>query len=219
MDSLVNMEEVRLTVARTARVFCIGPPAASATKVLYALHGYGQLPQFFLRKFEPLAEAGWTVVAPEGLHRFYTEGTSGRVGASWMTREDRAQDIADYLASLAQVQEQFPAPAGARSVLLGFSQGVATAARWAAAGGGPFERLILWAGVFPPDVDLGPDAAALHPLPIDCVLGDADPFFGEGLLDETDARFREAGLTVRTTRFSGGHAICPTTLVRLLGGV
>ena len=119
-------------------------------------------------------------------------------------------------AYLAQVQERFPAPAGARSVLLGFSQGVATAARWAAAGGGPFERLILWAGVFPPDVDLGPDAAALRPLPIDCVLGDADPFFGEGLLDDTDARFREAGLTVRTTRFSGGHAICPTTLVQLL---
>lgn len=210
------MEEVRFTVARTARVFCIGPPLEATSKVLYALHGYGQLPQFFLRKFEPLAEDGWTVIAPEGLHRFYTEGTSGRVGASWMTREDREQDIADYLGYLASLSTRFPAPAGARSVLLGFSQGVATAARWAAAGGGPFERLILWAGVFPPDVDLGPDAAALRPLPIDCVLGDADPFFGDGLLEETDARFQAAGLAVRTTRFSGGHVICPVTLATLL---
>ena len=125
------MEEVRIAVARTARVFCIGPPIASASRVLYALHGYGQLPAYFLRKFEPLAEAGWTVVAPEGLHRFYTEGTSGRVGASWMTREDRATDIGDYLAYLAQVQERFPLPSNGRAVLLGFSQGVATAARWA----------------------------------------------------------------------------------------
>lgn len=213
------MEEVRIAVARTARVFCIGPPIASASRVLYALHGYGQLPAYFLRKFEPLAEAGWTVVAPEGLHRFYTEGTSGRVGASWMTREDRATDIGDYLAYLAQVQERFPLPSNGRAVLLGFSQGVATAARWAAAGGGPFERLILWAGVFPPDVDLGPDATRLRALPIDCVLGDADPFFGEGLIDETDARFQAAGVAVRTVRYSGGHAVCPDTLRSLLAGV
>lgn len=210
------MEEVRLAVTRTARVFRIGPPLEATSKVLYALHGYGQLPQFFLRKFEPLAAAGWTVIAPEGLHRFYTEGTSGRVGASWMTREDREQDIADYLGYLAQLSDRFPAPAGARSVLLGFSQGVATAARWAAAGGGPFEQLILWAGVFPPDVDLGPEATNLRGLPIACVLGDADPFFGVGLLEETDERFKQAGLTVQTTRFPGGHAICPETLARLL---
>jgi len=211
------MEEVRLAVTRTARVFRIGPPLEATSKVLYALHGYGQLPQFFLRKFEPLAAAGWTVITPEGLHRFYTEGTSGRVGASWMTREDRDADIADYLAYLDQVADAFPTRPGSRRVLLGFSQGVATATRWAAASGGPFEQLILWAGVFPPDVDLGPDANRLRDMPLACVLGDADPFFGVGLLEETDARLQAAGLTASTYRFSGGHAICSDTLLRVLG--
>jgi predicted esterase len=102
-------------------------------------------------------------------------------------------------------------------VLLGFSQGVATATRWAAAGGGPFEQLILWAGVFPPDVDLGPDADQLRNTPLTCVLGDADPFFGVGLLEETDTRLQAAGLTASTSRFSGGHAICSETLLRVLG--
>ena len=211
------MQTFRLTVAKSARVFTLGPPAATADKVLFALHGYGQLPEFFLRKFQAAADAGWAIIAPEGLHRFYVEGTSGRVGASWMTREDRDADIADYLAYLDQVADAFPTRPGSRRVLLGFSQGVATATRWAAAGGGPFEQLILWAGVFPPDVDLGPDANRLRDMPLACVLGDADPFFGVGLLEETDARLQAAGLAASTYRFSGGHAICSDTLLRVLG--
>ena len=36
-------------------------------------------------------------MAPEGLSRFYLEGFSGKVGATWMTREDRLNDIDNYL--------------------------------------------------------------------------------------------------------------------------
>ena len=80
-----------LTVMRTARWWSSTRPGVAHGGVLYVLHGYGQLPAFFIRKFQAQVNAGWRVVAPEGAHRFYLKGTDGRVGASWMTREAAAR--------------------------------------------------------------------------------------------------------------------------------
>ena len=126
-------EAHHFTVPRTARYWTAGPPPTEALGTLYVLHGYGQLAQFFVRKFQAAADSGWHVVAPEGGHRFYLKGTSGRVGASWMTREDRLSDIDDYVAFLDALRTHIDndQPQG-HQVLLGFSQGVATALRWLA---------------------------------------------------------------------------------------
>jgi hypothetical protein len=61
-------------------------------------HGYGQLAKTFIRRFEPIMDAQTLVVAPEGLSRFYWGGFDGPVVASWMTREDRLDEIADCAA-------------------------------------------------------------------------------------------------------------------------
>ena len=70
----------------------------SKRKLLIALHGYGQLAQYFAKKFIDLPE-DYALLVPEGMHRFYLEGTSGRVGASWMTKEGRELDIEDNLSN------------------------------------------------------------------------------------------------------------------------
>ena len=119
------------SVPRTARWWSAEPvEKAERRGTLIVLHGYGQLPEYFIRKFRPLAEAGWHVIAPEGAHRFYLQGTEGRVGASWMTKEARLDDIADQIvfldALLGQLEEGM---ASGPRFLLGFSQGVATALR------------------------------------------------------------------------------------------
>ena len=122
---------------------------------LYVLHGYGQLAEYFIRKFQAPCEAGWRVVAPEGAHRFYLKGTEGRVGASWMTREARLDDIADYVQSTWIARQEILDPPRPPRLLLGFSQGVATALRWAALGqNGPasWDTLIAHSGVIPPDL-------------------------------------------------------------------
>ena len=121
--------EHRLSVSRSARCFSRGGEAAAEAWVV--LHGYGQLASRFLRGFESIATPTRLVVAPEGLSRFYLDAGAGRVGASWMTKEDRAHEIEDYLAYLAQVRAALIPPVPL--TILGFSQGVATAARWAVA--------------------------------------------------------------------------------------
>ena len=118
---------------KTFRYFTYGDP--SKPKIaLYVLHGYGQLAEYFMRKFHKLDES-FFIIAPEGMHRFYVNGTSGRVGASWMTKEARAIDISDTIGWLDKLEEEVNSiHTFDKKIILGFSQGGATAARWSAYG-------------------------------------------------------------------------------------
>ena len=97
--------EHQLTVSRTARYHQLGELSAMTRRVWFVAHGYGQLAAYFIRHFAPLtaADPHLVVVAPEGLSRFYLNGTGGRVGATWMTKEDRLAEIEDYVAYLNQL--------------------------------------------------------------------------------------------------------------------
>lgn len=202
-------------VTKTARYFTLGPEITTNSRILIALHGYGQLPHYFLRRFQPLADMGWTIVAPEGFHRFYNEGTSGRVGASWMTKEDRLTDMVDYVRYLDALADHLDLTKR-KPALLGFSQGVATAARWASLGNVSFSRLVFWAGVFPPDLDWKDEIQPLISTPIDVALGDSDPFFDSQLLRDTSGLLDAHGIPHRSHTFEGGHAVDSALLTQLL---
>lgn len=209
------MEERFLRVPRTARYHVLGN-VRNARALWIVLHGYGQLARFFLNKFEGL-EDDLLIVAPEGLNRFYLDEAHQRVGATWMTREDREHEIRDqavYLDALVAelIRERPEIPVR----LLGFSQGVATACRWSLNSGTRIDRLVLWAGGLPPepsDGDLHRAWAALH---VDVVLGMEDPYAGEKELAQQQGRLDRAGVSYAVHRFTGGHAIEPVLLKRLL---
>lgn len=139
-----------ITSSKTYRYFTKGVIEKSTT-LIYVLHGYGQLAEFFIRKFAFPDQC--YVIAPEGMHRFYLNGSAGRVGASWMTKEERESDISDNINWLDQLhndiirQKQFK-----KVIIIGFSQGGATAARWFYKGTIKADQLIVWASVFPPDL-------------------------------------------------------------------
>ena len=90
------MQEHHLAVSRAARYHTLGEGSAATQQVWFACHGYAQLAARFLEKLRVLDDARRYLVAPEGLSRFYlTERPAERrVGASWMTREDRLNEIA-----------------------------------------------------------------------------------------------------------------------------
>src|SRR5947199_8460531 len=92
------MQEHLFSTARSARYFTVGSPEGAA-EVWFVCHGYGQLAARFLERLRPIEAKRRCIVAPEGLSRFYlTEtATERRVGASWMTREDRLHEIDDYV--------------------------------------------------------------------------------------------------------------------------
>ena len=179
--------------------------------ILVALHGYGQLAQFFYRKFNFLSET-WGLIIPEGPHRFYLEGSAGRVGASWMTKEWREQDITDNNAYLYQLIEKVRRDNPQATLhLLGFSQGGATAARFYQQFPELVSQLILWASVFPPDIE---KQGFPKDRKLDFVLGKQDPYFDlksiELALEEYD------NLGFQNYTFEGGHDIDQQTLLAVL---
>jgi predicted esterase len=204
-------QEHHISVARTARYFQLGELTAATRQVWFVCHGYGQLAQYFIRHFAAIcaADPSLVVVAPEGLSRFYLQGTGGRVGATWMTREDRLLEIDDYVGYLNQLAATLlpQASAEAQVTVLGFSQGAATVSRWLAHA--PFRpvRLVLWAGAFPPDMDFQEAGRLLRGLPVTLVCGDEDEFVSAADVEKQDAFLREFGVEPEILRFSGQHTL------------
>lgn len=207
-------QEHRFSYKRQGRYFA-SEVRAEAPYLVFVLHGYGQHPRYFLRRFEQLQREDIHFVAPEGLHRFYLSEQKDRVGSSWMTREDRKTDMEDYLRMLEDLAEVIlenrssqPDQIG----LLGFSQGVATACRWLTHGNTPFDVQINWAGAFPPDLPMEKALLKLRHIPIHLLAGTRDPYLTEEALEKQVELLRNQGLQPQVQRYEGAHRIEPVAL-------
>ena len=206
------MQEHHFSTPRTARYFTLGSPERS-TDLWIVCHGYGQLAARFLERFRPIEADERCIVAPEGLSRFYlTESpTERRVGATWMTREDRLQEIDDYVRYLDAVYAK-TVTGDARVTALGFSQGTATVCRWAALGSSRVDHLIVWGGEVPPDLEL----TRMRVPRLTLVYGTRDEYFTPKIIAATESRLREHKISYESISFEGGHEIDAATLRRLI---
>jgi predicted esterase len=217
-----------LVVPRTARYYTVGPTHGFPREIWIVCHGYGQLAGRFLRQFAPIDDGTRLIVAPEALSRFYLDpipqrrsDPSPRVGATWMTREDRDAEIADYVAYLERLAAEIRLPlsgAAPRIVVLGFSQGTATVCRWLAASDLRVDQLVLWGGAIPPELDLAAWSARLHGAAITLVAGERDEYATPTAVSAEAERLSAAGVAFTMQRFAGGHAIDASALIHLAEG-
>jgi predicted esterase len=207
-----------IRVERSARYETLGPEDGSARELWFLLHGYGQLAATFIRPFASIDDGTRLLVAPEALNRFYLVGVETApaserpVGATWMTKEDRLNEMRDYVAYLDAVAARVATTVHqeAAIVVLGFSQGAATASRWVANGGVRPERLVLWGGHLPPDIDY--TSAQLRSTSLELVIGTRDRFISDERLADEERRMQTKGLPYTVTRYEGGHGIVDATL-------
>jgi predicted esterase len=213
--------EHHLQIKKRARYFTYGEDITKAERIWFVLHGYGQLGAYFIRNFHVLDSRKNFIVAPEGLHRFYLDGVAGRVGASWMTKEDRETDIRDYVDYLSRLYAEIVQKAGSEKEIwiFGFSQGVATAARWIVLGKPRFDKAIFWAGSFPPDLEPLATEEAFRKPEVPCVYGDSDEFINNEQIRKAQIHLEKAGLTAQWHSFPGGHKIPPEPLLDLVAKI
>ncbi|MBL4625299.1 MAG: hypothetical protein JKY42_09205 [Flavobacteriales bacterium] len=214
------MEENTLTVSKRARYYTLGKLTNKTKSVWIVCHGYGQLSSYFLRNFRVLENKETYIIAPEGFHRYYLNGLSGRVGASWMTKEDRLSDISDYVNYLDQLYESVFTQIERKNVtvnVLGFSQGGATATRWVCQGTSIIDNLVLWAAVYPPDLNFEVDTNTLNRLNFKLIIGDDDEFISEETIKKHIKLLTEKGINHELIRYAGKHKIEPQTLIQLVG--
>lgn len=191
------------------RYYQLGELNQSTKQIWFVLHGQGHLAQYFIKQFEPLDNGSTIIIAPEGLNRYYLDGFTGRVGATWMTKEDRLTDIENYINFLNAIHNEVlsSAPSDLKINLLGFSQGAATVMRWALQKHINFQRLVLWAGIFPFDMDFDFAKQKLKDVEILSVLGDKDPYVTDKVIKEQKEYEAILGLQVKKISFEGGHEL------------
>jgi predicted esterase len=144
-----------------------------------------------------------------------------RVGATWMTREDREHEIADYVAYLEQLSAEIRrhlAGAGPRIVVLGFSQGTATMCRWLAASELRADQVVLWAGGVPPELDVAEWSARLHGAALTLVAGEQDEMVPASAVVQEGERLSAAGVAFTLLRHPGGHRVDGDALLALAAG-
>lgn len=212
----MNATENHIPVRRTARYFTLGQPAADIQRIWYVIHGYGQLAEHFIRHFEPIVAADTLVVAPEALSRFYVEGFYGRVGASWMTREDRLTEIADQLSYLDTLHDSIAAQCApaAEVTVLGFSQGTATSWRWQREGRIRPANYVIWAGSVPKETD--PEwEARLRAMQLHIAVGTEDQFISPEAAQKQITAMQTRFPDLQAHSFEGKHQLDADTLQKI----
>ena len=207
-----------LEITKTARYYVLGTPSKKIKNVWFLCHGYSQLAESFLTQFETLNDGENLLVAPEGLHRMYLDGMTGKVGASWMTKEDRNNDIVDYVQYLDSVYEEVmldPVIENVNINVLGFSQGTATVCRWMMMGKSTATRIFLWAGAVPDDLNFAQDVKKLNKMKPVILLGKQDEFITEDNLKKHLVFLEKVNMNYDLILYEGSHKIESSVLQEL----
>lgn len=208
------MEEQHINYQHSAPYYKLNTFTEKTKRVWIVFHGYGQLAKFFIRKFEHLNKEENYFIVPQGLHKYYLEGVYGRVGASWMTKEDRLNDIDNQYAYIdAVIANEFIDWEQVELIYFGFSQGVATMSRYAAHAKIPFSQMIIWAGTFPPELRFEDFKFLTGSEKIRYFTGRQDPFLEDGMEDRQLTRVIEAmDIEPELIWFDGKHEVIPELL-------
>lgn len=159
-----------------------------------------------------------TLASVQGLHRFYTRGDQ-KIVASWMTRQDRDESIADNVVYsdrvIAQVRIEIGNQLGELIPdfnLLGFSQGVAMAYRAALLGTHRVRSIVAIGGDIPPDVKSVP--AERWPRVL-IAAGANDQWYTPEKVAADEAFLKSHGVPYEAFRYDAAHVITPDVLARV----
>ncbi|UYZ62430.1 alpha/beta hydrolase [Hymenobacter weizhouensis] len=204
------------STTRTARYISLGEAGPQVQHVWFCLHGESQLLPEFAAQLVNLDTPERLLILPEALSRYPVAPTAAEplaTAATWFAPGSLLPDLADLTAYLDALAEQVLAqcPAGVPVTVLGYGQGAAAACRWLAGGRIDYERLILYASVFPPEIDRRSTLVALPGKPVTLITTTTNVYTpeaaGEGLLQD----LHDVGLDAQLRYVSEG----PLTLAAL----
>ncbi|HVW12078.1 MAG TPA: hypothetical protein VHC90_26045 [Bryobacteraceae bacterium] len=196
--------ERSIAVATHGRYLAVAPTTPGPAPILAGFHGYAEDAGMQLARLRSLpGSERCLIVSLQGLHSFYNRRTN-EVVASWMTKQNREEAIADNIAYVktcldAVAAEWATAPV---AVFAGFSQGVAMAFRAAVHFPHRVAGVIAVGGDVPPE--LSPDALRAIPRAL-VARGSGDSLYSDAQFFRDEKTLREAGTNVHSLPFTGGH--------------
>ncbi len=207
--------ENHVTVQKTARYYTLGTLNEHTRQVWIVVHGFRQTAKDFIGSFEPLANNSTLFVAPEALNRFYIDRQGAEVGATWMTREDRLNEIKDYVNYLDTLYLNLALHKFTGTITaLGFSQGASTLTRWIDATQNKIDNAIVYAGEVAPELLPLKNTSGLNRTNNYYVCGTHDKYFTPERLAMVKVAYSELRFTEIT--FDGAHEINTGALRNLM---
>ncbi|MFI5263187.1 MAG: alpha/beta hydrolase [Candidatus Kapaibacterium sp.] len=209
------IQERHIQTTRTARYYSLGSVEGAIKQVWFVLHGYGQRAEDLLKEFLPIANEDTLVIAPEALSRFYVKGFAGKVGASWITREDRMNEIQDYVRYLDNLYSEvlFTLKKPPEKIIaLGYSQGCPAVLRWQAEGNSPANEIVIWSGDVPRDLAFAKFRTNTVKARKWMVYSPTDEFITPAIYQETQDLYLTNQIPFQVMNFEGGHRIPDTAL-------
>ncbi|MBZ9778199.1 esterase [Psychroflexus sp. CAK8W] len=143
-----------------------------------ACHGIGFLSKFFIGYFENLDPELNYVIAPQAPSKYYQTKAYKYVGASWLTKENREQEIENVLNYLDAILQTEKLPKDKKIILFGFSQGVSVVTRWLAKRKVNCDHLVIHSGSIPTEFD-ATSFAYLPDLKTSIIFGNEDEYLSE----------------------------------------
>ncbi len=210
------MKQKHIDISIKASYYTLNELTDKTERVWLVFHGYGQLAEFFIKKFEGLDPEKNFIIAPQGLSKYYLEGVYGRVGASWMTKEDRLTEIDNQYSYIQSVLESVGDISEKELIYFGFSQGTATMGRFAAYSKTPFSQMIIWAGTFPPDTNSNDWKYLTGNEEIHYYTSREDKYFKEEMIDNQKNTLMAAmNRNPELHWYNGGHRVIPEIVSQL----
>ena len=207
------MQEHHIAVSKTARYYTLGKLDDTTTEIWFAIHGWAQLAQTFLKDISALDNGKRFIIAPEALNRFYVKPGLPDVGSTWMTSEDRMAEISDYVNYLNALYDSLAVSNhSVKIVIFGFSQGVTTASRWVYKNPRKMDSLVFYAGEVGNELQNTESMAAFTQKEKFFVCGTQDQFINETNISKVKTIYADFTFVP----FEGKHVIKADVLLDLL---
>ena len=210
------MEKKKISVSKTARYFQAGSISNKTKNIWFVFHGYGMLGEFFIKKFESLVDSETIIIAPEAISRFYLNNKYERVGASWITKVDKDDDIIDNSNFLNQLYNKLISQIGHEQInlnILGFSQGGSTACRWALNEKFNINSICFWGSDIPKECLTEKYRNRLNTMKISIIIGKKDTLIPLEYREKFRDLIDDYGLNYSLVEYDGDHRIIENVLI------
>ena len=208
----------QISISKTGKYSQIGKSSKKINNVWIVLHGYGMLSEYFVKKFECIIDETTLVIAPEATNRFYLGNNYNRVGASWITKLDREQEISDnilFLDKLFSIIKKEIGHDNFKLNTLGFSQGGPALVRWLMSNKLNTNSLILWGSDIPKDSLVIENKSRWNSMNLKIVIGKNDEYINEEKKQEFVGVVKSYGLKYDLIEYEGSHKIIEEELKKI----
>ena len=213
------MEKKKISVSKTARYFQAGSISSKIKNVWFVFHGYGMLSEFFIKKFESLVDSETVIIAPEATSRFYLEGKYERVGASWITKVDKQDDISDNSNFFNLLYNDILNQIGHDKInlnILGFSQGGSAACRWVLNESFNINSICFWGSDIPKECLTEEYRHRWNSMKISIIIGEKDHVVPIEYREKFKELISNYKLNYKLIEYDGDHRIIENVLIEYI---